>query len=87
MGQEQLSGGQAIRLSLAMLLACQQIILPEVGLLVLDEPSSHIDKEGVERMRDLFLSLQQVMTNTNMQILVVDHNDRLATAFETTVVL
>lgn len=87
MGQEQLSGGQAIRLSLAMLLACQQIILPEVGLLVLDEPSSHIDKEGVERMRDLFLSLQQVMSNTNMQILVVDHNDRLATAFETTVVL
>lgn len=87
MGQEQLSGGQAIRLSLAMLLACQQIILPEVGLLVLDEPSSHIDKEGVERMRDLFLSLQQVMTNTNMQILVVDHNERLATAFETTVVL
>lgn len=87
MKQEQLSGGQAIRLSLAVLLACQQLILPEVGLLVLDEPSSHIDSEGVEQLRDLFSSLQTLMTNTEMQLLVVDHNEKLNTAFETTVIL
>lgn len=87
MQQEQLSGGQAIRLALALLLACQQIILPDVGLLILDEPSSHIDSEGVEQMRDLFLSLQQLLQNTNMQLIIVDHNDKLTTSFETTIVL
>lgn len=87
MKQEQLSGGQAIRLALAMLLACQQLVLPEVGLLVLDEPSSHIDREGVRQMRDMFMSLQQIMVNSDMQLVIVDHNDQLATAFETTVML
>lgn len=87
MQQEQLSGGQAIRLSLAMLLACQQIVLPEVGLLVLDEPSSHIDSAGVEQMRDMFLSLQHILQNSDMQLIIVDHNEKLTTAFETTVTL
>lgn len=87
MQQEQLSGGQAIRLALALLLACQQLILPDIGLLVLDEPSSHIDSEGVEQMRDLFISLRSILQNTHMQLIIVDHNDKLTTSFETTIVL
>jgi ABC-type sulfate/molybdate transport systems ATPase subunit len=87
MQQEQLSGGQAIRLALALLLACQQLILPDIGLLVLDEPSSHIDSEGVEQMRDLFISLRSVLQNTHMQLIIVDHNEKLTTSFETTIVL
>lgn len=87
MAQEQLSGGQAIRLALALLLACQQVILPEVGLLVLDEPSSHIDAEGVENMRDLFLSLQDILHNSDMQVVMVDHNEKLMTAFDKTIKL
>lgn len=87
MAQEQLSGGQAIRLSLALLLACQQLVLPEVGLLVLDEPSSHIDGEGVEQMRDMFLAMRKILNNSDMQIVLVDHNDRLMSAFDTTITL
>ena len=87
MAQEQLSGGQAIRLALALLLSCQQVILPEVGLLVLDEPSSHIDAEGVENMRDLFLSLQDILHNSDMQVIMVDHNEKLMTAFDKTIKL
>lgn len=87
MVQEQLSGGQAIRLALALLLSCQQVILPEVGLLVLDEPSSHIDSEGVENMRDLFLSLQDILNNADMQVIMVDHNEKLMTAFDKTIEL
>lgn len=87
MAQEQLSGGQAIRLALALLLSCQQVILPEVGLLVLDEPSSHIDAEGVENMRDLFLSLQDILNNADMQVVMVDHNEKLMTAFDKTIEL
>ena len=87
MSQEQLSGGQAIRLALALLLSCQQVILPDVGLLVLDEPSSHIDSEGVENMRDLFLSLQDILNNSDMQVIMVDHNEKLMTAFDKTIEL
>lgn len=82
MPQEQLSGGQAMRLSIAILIACQRIILPEVGLLILDEPSSHIDSAGVEQLRDMFMSLQSTLKNTNMQLIIVDHNEKLKTAFD-----
>lgn len=85
MPQESLSGGQAIRLALAQLLASQQLILPEVGLLVLDEPTSHLDAEGVESLRDLFLNLAQVCRNADTQLIVVDHNEALMPAFEKTV--
>lgn len=87
MMQEQLSGGQAIRLALALLLSCQQVILPEVGLLVLDEPSSHIDSEGVENMRDLFLSMQSILRNSDMQVVMVDHNEKLMVAFDKMIAL
>lgn len=85
MDQDQLSGGQAIRLSLALLLACQQIILPDVGLLVLDEPSSHVDAEGVENLKELFLQITSIFRNSETQLIVVDHNTTLNAAFETTI--
>lgn len=87
MQQERLSGGQAIRLSIAILIATQQSILPEVGLLILDEPSSHIDAEGIEHMRDMFMGLDSILENTNMQLICVDHNSVLASAFDKTIEL
>lgn len=82
MPQEQLSGGQAIRLSLALLIACQQVLLPQVGLLVLDEPSSHIDASGVASMRDMFANLTEYLASANMQIILVDHNPDMMAAFD-----
>lgn len=82
MPQEQLSGGQAIRLSLALLIACQQVLLPQVGLLVLDEPSSHIDASGVASMRDMFANLSEYLSSANMQIILVDHNPDMMAAFD-----
>lgn len=87
MPQEVLSGGQAVRLALALLLASQQIILPDVGLLVLDEPTSHVDQEGVESMRMLFQNLGTLLANAGMQLIVVDHNEDLQTGFIKTNVL
>lgn len=87
MGQERLSGGQAIRLALSLLIACQQMVLPEVGLLVLDEPSSHVDAEGVINMRDMLLSLHQILESADMQLILVDHNEVLNAAFGKTVQL
>lgn len=87
MPQEQLSGGQAIRLALALLIACQQIVLPEMGLLVLDEPSSHIDDDGIVSMRDMFQELVTVMDSADMQLVIVDHNANLMSAFSRTIKL
>ena len=87
MPQEMLSGGQAIRLSLALLIASQQLILPDVGLLVLDEPSSHMDEDGVNSLRELFLQMTTICHSSETQIIAVDHNSTLATAFEKTITL
>lgn len=87
MPQERLSGGQAIRLALALLIACQQVILPEVGLLVLDEPSSHVDADGVVSLKDMFCNMASVFQNSESQLIVVDHNSVLETAFEKTLKL
>ena len=87
LGQESLSGGQAVRLALALLLASQQIILPEVGLLVLDEPTSHVDADGVENMRHLFQELGTVLGKAGMQLIVVDHNPTLQDGFVKTITL
>lgn len=81
MPQEALSGGQAVRLALAMLLAAQRVILPEVGLLILDEPTSHVDATGVESMRALFSELATLLQNAGMQLIVVDHNPALQAGF------
>ncbi len=82
MPQELLSGGQAVRLALALLIACQRMVLPDVGLLVLDEPSSHLDAEGVDSLQDLFKTLGASLSSSDMQIFVVDHSEPLCGAFE-----
>lgn len=87
MPQEMLSGGQAVRLAIALLLACQQLILPDVGLLVLDEPTSHVDQAGVESMRALFQEMSSLLANSGMQLIVVDHNEELQAGFAKTTVL
>lgn len=85
--QESLSGGQAVRLALAMLLSAQRLILPEVGLLILDEPTSHVDADGVENMRMLFQNIATVLQNAGMQLIVVDHNPALQSGFVKSITL
>lgn len=82
MPQKKLSGGQRVRLSISFLLAFQQMILPGVGLLVLDEPSMHLDTGGVEELRDLLISLSQKLQNSDAQVIVCDHHPALIPAFQ-----
>lgn len=80
-----LSGGQRVRLSIAFLLAVQQLIIPELGLLVLDEPSTHVNAEGVESLADLLQNLGAQLASADAQIIVCDHDHRLERAFQTTI--
>lgn len=80
-----LSGGQRVRLSIAFLLAVQQLIIPELGLLVLDEPTTHVNDEGVESLADLLQNLGAQLASSDAQIVVCDHDHRLERAFQLTI--
>lgn len=79
--QEKLSGGQRVRLSIAFLLAVQQLVIPDLGFLVLDEPSTHLDDEAKENLKDLLINLGQQLETTDTQIIVCDHAKELEPAF------
>jgi DNA repair exonuclease SbcCD ATPase subunit len=83
MPMDKLSGGQKVRLCVAFLLACQKRLVQEVGLLVLDEPSNHMDPSGVESLSELLIGLRSKFKNTEMQVWVSDHNPGLADCFDT----
>jgi len=83
--QSKLSGGQRVRLSIAFLLAVQRLIIPETGLLVLDEPSNHLDSESRESLAGLLRDIGDKFASTEMQIIVCDHSPELAQAFQKTI--
>ena len=77
---DSMSGGERARLSIAFLMAVQQLLIPDVGLLVLDEPSTHVDVAGKEAMRDLFIGAASSLQNACHQIWMVDHDPILQKA-------
>ncbi len=81
MPQSKLSGGQRVRLALALLLAIQQLIIPDIGFLVLDEPSLHLGPEDKEAMRALFLNMAPQLANSGAQLWVCDHAPELEGSF------
>jgi len=85
MPQTKLSGGQKVRVSIAYLLAIQQLVIPDIAFLVLDEPSTHIDDDGVEAMKELFSTLGEQLQHTEAQIIVCDHKPELQSSFQETI--
>jgi DNA repair exonuclease SbcCD ATPase subunit len=87
MPQRMLSGGQAVRMALAFLLALHQVLIPEVGLLVLDEPTTHLSKAGREGFRDLLEDMRPVLQRTECQVLVCDHCDEVQSSLDKKIIL
>ena len=79
-----LSGGQKVRLCIAFLLAVQQELVPEVGFQTFDEPSTHLDEDGVERLCNMFKGLQDLLRCVNHQVWICDHNPLLEESFNKT---
>ena len=82
-----LSGGQKVRLCIAFLLAVQQELVTEVGFQTFDEPSTHLDEEGVDRLSTLFKKLQELLNTAEHQVWVCDHNPMLEDSFNKTLTL
>ena len=87
MQQSKLSGGQRVRLTVAFLRAVQKLILPDLGLLILDEPSLHLDAPGKEELANMLTALQFELGNSSSQIIVCDHAPELQPAFGNVVIL
>jgi DNA repair protein SbcC/Rad50 len=84
---DKLSGGQRVRLCLAFLIAVQKRLVKDVGLLVLDEPSTHVDTAGVESLAQLLSNMTQQLQNVETQIVVCDHHEGLRGCFGTEIAL
>lgn len=81
----QLSGGQKIKLSIAFQLAIQKIICPDLGFLVLDEPTTHLDEESIKALSELLENVGNMLTGQNGQVWIIDHNHIIDKAFTTAI--
>ena len=72
-----LSGGQQIKVAIALLLGIHEVICPNLGLLVLDEPSTHLDAKSVDALSLTLKDINKILHNKNNQIWIVDHNENL----------
>jgi DNA repair exonuclease SbcCD ATPase subunit len=85
LGMHRLSGGQKIKLAIAMLIAIQKLICPEICFLMLDEPSTHLDTNSVNTLSTMLGNLKEMLNNSEGQIFVIDHNEILNRSFTTTI--
>lgn len=82
MPQSRMSGGQRVRLAVATLRAIHALIMPNVGLMVLDEPTTHLDDDAVRSMAEM---LRGIGDEGSLQMIVCDHNPVLIDAFSDTI--
>jgi exonuclease SbcC len=82
LSQSRLSGGQRVRLAVATLRAIHSLVVPNVGLLVLDEPTTHLDSDAKLAMAEM---LRRIGSEGGLQILVCDHDPVLIDAFSSTI--
>lgn len=78
LSQSRLSGGQRVRLAIATLRAIHALIMPNVGLLVLDEPTTHLDDVAKKSMAEM---LRRIGEEETLQMIICDHDPVLIDAF------
>lgn len=78
LSQNRLSGGQKVRLAVATLRAIHEIVIPDLGLLVLDEPTTHLDEDAKVAMADM---LRKIGEEETLQVFVCDHSPILVDSF------
>ena len=78
---EDLSGGEQVRISIALRLALSQLLMRRVGsnvkFLLLDEVDQALDKQGTDALADTILTLSK-----SLKILVITHNETMKEKFD-----
>ena len=84
LSQNRMSGGQQVKLAIAVILAIHELVIPQVGLLVLDEPSTHLDLDSRVALAEV---LREIGRRGNFQLIVCDHSPELKEAYTDTIEL
>ena len=78
---DDLSGGEQVRISIALRLALSQLLMRRIGsnvkFLLLDEVDQALDRQGIDALSTAILSLSK-----NLKILVITHNEAMKEKFE-----
>lgn len=70
-----LGGGYANLVGLAFRIALQKLVLPRVHVLILDEPSTHVDERNMELLTPFFERLKANLASYGIdQCLIIDHH-------------
>jgi len=71
------SGGQQCCAAIAYLWAANQQFASGAGMMFLDEPTNGIDSDHMPMVADMLLHMQRAAINSNLQVVVVTHDERL----------
>ena len=77
-----LSCGQRVVLALCLRIALVTALLPEVGLLMLDEPTTFLDADTIKAFNSALEKLREFAVAANIQVVVVTHCNDLIPAFD-----
>jgi DNA repair exonuclease SbcCD ATPase subunit len=77
-----LSCGQRVVLALCLRIALVTALLPEVGLLMLDEPTTFLDADTIKAFNSALSKLREFATASDIQVVIVTHCTDLIPAFD-----
>lgn len=80
-----LSGAQRNMLALSFRLASYTMFAAKLGMLVLDEPTAHLDSRNVGKLGELLARLQKIAVELDLQVLVVSHHDEILPFCDSTI--
>ena len=80
-----LSGAQRNMLAMAFRLSCYCMFASKLGILVLDEPTAHLDNNNVGKFGELLQRVQVMAAEMNLQILVVTHHLEILSFCDSTI--
>lgn len=74
---DSISGGEEVALAISLRLAISKFLGYSVGVLIMDEPTVHLDYENVEKLKDLIRGLREAIHTSGFQVILVTHHDVL----------
>lgn len=80
-----LSCGQKVTLSLAFRFSACEVFSTGVNLIVLDEPTTWLDKETIDNFQTIIESISELSDAQNLQVLIVTHERSLMPYFRQTI--
>lgn len=80
-----LSGGQKVMLGLAFRFAIYDQFVSSLGILMLDEPTVYLDDDHVNVAVEMLTRIKSYSRSAGLQLIVVTHDQRLASVFDQTI--